>query len=296
MISQITPAGVKPAMRAKSTLASVCPARTSTPPFLARNGKICPGRAKSFGFVLASTAVRSVTARSEALIPVVTPIRPSMASQNAVPCTEVLIGDISGRCSSSQRSSVSGKQIKPRAYFAMKLMASGVIFSAAMARSPSFSRSSSSIRTIIRPCRMSSTASSTVANSALISLILSNIPSVGLDAQRQRCASSGGENLKVRYNWSLACRGVAQPGSAPALGAGGLRFESGRPDQQIQKLVPNLSSSYRHWTRTPQEQGTCRQEIFLPLLLRRFRRDKFFVEEQVIHNLERARDIKGHID
>ena len=26
------------------------------------------------------------------------------------------------------------------------------------------------------------------------------------------------------------CRGVAQPGSAPALGAGGPRFESGRPD------------------------------------------------------------------
>ena len=26
------------------------------------------------------------------------------------------------------------------------------------------------------------------------------------------------------------CRGVAQPGSAPALGAGGPRFESARPD------------------------------------------------------------------
>src|SRR5260370_13458838 len=60
----------------------------------------------------------------------------------------------------------------------MKLMASGVIFSAAMAKSPSFSRSSSSTRTIIRPCRISSTASSTLAKSALISLILSNIPLV----------------------------------------------------------------------------------------------------------------------
>src|SRR6266850_2235458 len=39
---------------------------------------------------------------------------------------------------------------------------------------------------------------------------------------------------------------------------------------------------------TAQEQGTCRQEIFLPLLLGRFRRDKFFVEEQVIYNLESA--------
>src|SRR5580658_3012054 len=32
------------------------------------------------------------------------------------------------------------------------------------------------------------------------------------------------------------CRGVAQPGSAPALGAGGLRFKSGRPDQTFQIL------------------------------------------------------------
>ena len=29
-------------------------------------------------------------------------------------------------------------------------------------------------------------------------------------------------------------RGVAQPGSAPALGAGGPRFESARPDQNSQ--------------------------------------------------------------
>lgn len=31
--------------------------------------------------------------------------------------------------------------------------------------------------------------------------------------------------------WSRKRRGVAQPGSAPALGAGSLRFESERPDQ-----------------------------------------------------------------
>src|SRR3954468_11200547 len=35
-------------------------------------------------------------------------------------------------------------------------------------------------------------------------------------------------------------RGVAQPGSAPALGAGGHRFESCRPDQTIQ--VVSLST------------------------------------------------------
>ena len=42
------------------------------------------------------------------------------------------MGDISGRWSSSQRCSVSVRQIRPRPYLAMKLMASGVIFSAAM--------------------------------------------------------------------------------------------------------------------------------------------------------------------
>src|SRR5260370_32368521 len=40
----------------------------------------------------------------------------------------------------------------------MKLIASGVTFSAARVRSPSFSRSSSSITTIIRPARISSIA------------------------------------------------------------------------------------------------------------------------------------------
>ena len=36
---------------------------------------------------------------------------------------------------------------------------------------------------------------------------------------------SGLESVKQQ------CRGVAQPGSAPALGAGGRRFKSYRPDQ-----------------------------------------------------------------
>src|SRR6058998_3520526 len=62
----------------------------------------------------------------------------------------------------------------------MKLMASGVIFSAAMARSPSFSRSSSSTRTIMRPWRISSTASSTVAKAERASVI-AEYPSFGFD-------------------------------------------------------------------------------------------------------------------
>src|SRR5215471_19212954 len=46
-------------------------------------------------------------------------------------------------------------------------MASGVIFSAAMVRSPSFSRSSSSTTTIIRPARISSIAVGTSVNAVL---------------------------------------------------------------------------------------------------------------------------------
>ncbi len=49
MISQMTPAGMRPAMRARSTEASVWPARTRTPPLRARRGKTWPGRARSWG-------------------------------------------------------------------------------------------------------------------------------------------------------------------------------------------------------------------------------------------------------
>jgi hypothetical protein len=43
------------------------------------------------------------------------------------------------------------------------------------------------------------------------------------------------------------CRGVAQPGSAPALGAGGPRFESGRPDHSIrQNLADGITLPARN--------------------------------------------------
>ena len=47
--SQITPAGFRPARRARSTEPSVCPARRSTPPSRARSGKMWPGRERSCG-------------------------------------------------------------------------------------------------------------------------------------------------------------------------------------------------------------------------------------------------------
>ena len=92
MISQITPAGVRPAMRARSTEASVCPARTSTPPSRARSGNTWPGRARSPGRQSGSIACRMVRVRSAAEMPVVTPSRASIDSQKAVPKFEVLRG------------------------------------------------------------------------------------------------------------------------------------------------------------------------------------------------------------
>ena len=90
MISQITAAGVRPARRARSTDASVWPARFSTPPRRARSGKTWPGRSRSSGRVAGSTAVRTVAARSAAEMPVVTLPRASIETVKAVPNGEVL--------------------------------------------------------------------------------------------------------------------------------------------------------------------------------------------------------------
>ena len=109
-------------------------------------------------------AASTVAARSAAEIPVVVRSLASMLTQNAVSKRELLLGTISGMSSSSSRWGVIARQIKPRPYFAMKLMASGVIFSAAMVRSPSFSRSSSSATITISPARMAAMASSIRAN------------------------------------------------------------------------------------------------------------------------------------
>ena len=54
MISQMTAMGRRPASLARSTAASVWPARWSTPPGLARRGKTCPGCTKSFGNAVGS--------------------------------------------------------------------------------------------------------------------------------------------------------------------------------------------------------------------------------------------------
>src|SRR4051794_36211836 len=164
-ISQITPAGISPARRARSIDASVWPVRSSTPPALAFSGCTWPGVAMSRGPLSGSIAVCIVCAWSWTLMPVVTPSAASIVTVNGVLCGVSFFAGWSSRPSSSQRSGVSARQIQPPAWRVMKLIASGVTNCAAMTRSPSFSRSSSSTTTTILPLAMSSRASSMVANS-----------------------------------------------------------------------------------------------------------------------------------
>ena len=65
--------GEEPSSRAKSTPASVCPSRASTPPSLARRGKMWPGRWKSVAPASGFASRALVLARSAALILVVMP-------------------------------------------------------------------------------------------------------------------------------------------------------------------------------------------------------------------------------
>src|ERR1019366_7126964 len=58
--------------------------------------------------------------------------------------------------------------------------------------------------------------------------------------RRARVASRGAspaEGWRENHCYNRGSRGVAQPGSAPALGAGGRRFKSSRPDQYLQPLA-----------------------------------------------------------
>src|SRR5690348_6544062 len=99
-------------------------------------------------------------------MPVEMPSRASIETVKAVPNGVSLRSLIGRSWSASQRSSVRQRQIRPRPWVAMNVIASGVANCAAMVRSPSFSRSAASTTTTNLPCRMSSIASSTVANAA----------------------------------------------------------------------------------------------------------------------------------
>src|SRR5439155_15590980 len=123
-----------------------------------------PGRLKSSGPVARSIKALMVAARSAAEMPVVVPVLASTETVKAVRWLSVLSATISGMRSSSRRAPTTGRQITPLVWRTMKAIPSGVIFSAAMIRSPSFSRSASSTTTTNSPRAMAATASSIGAN------------------------------------------------------------------------------------------------------------------------------------
>ena len=149
IISTITEAGSNPASLAKSQPASVWPALVRTPPGCDISGNICPGLDISFDVASGITAVRIVCALSYADMPVVTPSEASIEIVKLVSCFESVSVFIKGKFSCLHLSLVRVKQIRPLAYLLIKFMSSGVTFDAAIIKSPSFSRpSSSTIKTI----------------------------------------------------------------------------------------------------------------------------------------------------
>ena len=79
-----------------------------------------------------------------------------------VPCNEVFVDTCISKSNSLHLCSVIGVHNTPRPYLSIKLTFSGVIFSAAIIKSPSFSRSSSSTTITKLPALKSSIASSMV--------------------------------------------------------------------------------------------------------------------------------------
>ena len=154
-ISQITLAGSRLASAAKSQPASVWPARTNTPPLIALSGNTCPGLTMLLALAFLAIAAFTVVARSAAEIPVVTPLAASIDIVKLVPKREPLFSTIGGKSNCWHFASVSVRQIKPRPCLAIKLMCSALANSAAMTKSPSFSRFSSSTKITILPFLMS---------------------------------------------------------------------------------------------------------------------------------------------
>ena len=102
-------------MRARSTAASVCPARTSTPPERARSGKTWPGRARSRG--VAPRIDRDAHRRARDRPPrrrCDVPCFASIDTHIAVSRRDELSPTSSGISSSSSRSGVIARQTSPR--------------------------------------------------------------------------------------------------------------------------------------------------------------------------------------
>ncbi len=163
-ISHSTPAGDQAGRRGPGRPPPRCgrPAGARRRPGSAA-GRCGPAAGRSSGWVLGLISAAIVAARSAAEIPVVVPSAASTDTVNAVRCDSVLLATISGSSSSSARSAVIGAQMTPEVWARKKAIFSGVAASAAMMRSPSFSRSASSTTTTIPPRRIAAIASWTVA-------------------------------------------------------------------------------------------------------------------------------------
>ena len=164
IISMSAAAGYRPERRARSMLASVCPARRNTPLSCAYKGFMCPGRANVSGLLSGDANAFIVAARSAVDTPVEHPSTLSMVTVKGVPKRLVFALTCGVRSSSLQRDIVIGAHNTPRPFFNIKFTASGVIFSAAIIKSPSFSLSSSSTTIRNLPSLKSSRASSMVFN------------------------------------------------------------------------------------------------------------------------------------
>ena len=144
--------------------ASVCPALTNDPPFLATNGKTCPGVAISFFEEFFLIAVKIVLHLSNVEIPVVTPFLASMLIVKAVFKRDWFELGINFKLNSSDFFLSSAKQINPLPCFAIKFTFSGVAFLATKTKSPSFSLFSSSTKIKIFPFLASEIIVSIFAN------------------------------------------------------------------------------------------------------------------------------------
>ena len=172
IISQHTPHSLSPASLSKSTVASVCPFLTSTPPLLATRGNTCPGLLKSSGFESGSMHFLIVYPRSLAEIPVVVSTW-SIETVKAVSWLSVFSDTIAGKLSFLAISLLIGVQMSPLAILAIMLIFSCVANSAAQIISPSFSLSGSSVHRIIFPALRSSSALSIESYSRFLLLIVS---------------------------------------------------------------------------------------------------------------------------
>ena len=115
------------------------------------SGNTWPGRTKSLAPMLPLASARTVFERCSAEMPVVRPCLTSTETVKAVPSGASLIATIGARCSLRASSAVNGAQTMPLVWRMMKAIFSGVQNWPATIRSPSFSRSSSSVTTTISP-------------------------------------------------------------------------------------------------------------------------------------------------